>query len=80
MQTTDGATPLYMACWKGDHAVAGLLLDRGADVNQALVRCAGGERACSVLDGMLVLMLEGVQAWGLISAWGGRGVCRWCCV
>ncbi len=39
VQTTDVATPLYVACEKGHQAVAGLLLDRDADVNQALVRC-----------------------------------------
>jgi ankyrin repeat protein len=51
VQTTDGATPLYIACGKGHQAVAGLLLDRGADVNQALVCCGGGEGACGVWMG-----------------------------
>ncbi len=41
VQTRDGATPLYVACEKGHQAVAGLLLDRDADVNQARVRCVG---------------------------------------
>jgi hypothetical protein len=37
VQTDDGATPLLTACWKGHREVAGLLLDRGAAVNQARV-------------------------------------------
>ncbi len=48
---TDRATPLFIACQYGDQAVAGLLLDRGADVNQARVRCGGGEGACGVWMG-----------------------------
>ncbi len=43
VQTTTGATPLYIACEKGDQAEAEVLLDRGADVNQARVRYGGGE-------------------------------------
>jgi hypothetical protein len=38
LQTMDGATSLWIACQRGHEAVACLLLDRGADVNQALVR------------------------------------------
>ncbi len=45
-QTTDGATPLLIACLEGRQAVAELLLDRGADVNQAKVRYGEGEGAC----------------------------------
>ncbi len=30
---------MYVACERGDQAVAELLLDRGADVNQAMVGC-----------------------------------------
>ncbi len=37
-KATDGATPLYIACYNGHEAVAGLVLDQGADVNEALVR------------------------------------------
>ncbi len=51
VQTTSGATPLYIACHQGYQAVAGLLLDRGADVNQAKVRCGGGDGACGVWMG-----------------------------
>ena len=39
---TSGATPLFVACQKGFHLVVNLLLDRGAAVNQALVRVALG--------------------------------------
>ena len=39
---------MWIACQNGHQAVIGLLLDRGADVNQALVRCDGGEGACGV--------------------------------
>jgi len=38
LQTTDGETPLWIASREGHQAVAGLLLDRGAVVNQARVR------------------------------------------
>ncbi len=71
-------TPLYVACGKGHQAVAGLLLDRGADVNKALVRCGGGEGACGVLDGMWVVMRAGVQASGAMLVWVGRGVYSLC--
>ena len=48
MQTTDGATPLYIACHNGHQAVAALLLDRCADVNQAGVRWFREGGACGV--------------------------------
>ncbi len=51
MKTTDGATPLWIACQNSHQVVAGLLLDRGADVNQALVRFGGGEGVCGVWMG-----------------------------
>ncbi len=78
MQTTDGATPLWIACQEGHQAVVGLLLDRGADVNQAEVRCGGGEGACGVLDGMWVVMRAGVQLWGARIVCVGRVVYSVC--
>ncbi len=58
--------------------MAGLLLDRGADVNQAKVRCGGGEEAC--VDGVWVLVMRaGVQASGAMIVWAGRGVYSMCC-
>ncbi len=74
MQTTTGATPLYIACQEGHQAVAGLLLDRGADVNQAKVRCGGGEGACGVLDGMWVVMRAGMPVM-VCDACEGRAGC-----
>jgi ankyrin repeat protein len=48
LQTASGATPLWIACEEGHQAVAGLLLDRGADVNQAEVRQLAGPGQCGV--------------------------------
>jgi hypothetical protein len=79
VQTSDGATPLWIACQNGHQAMAGLLLDRGADVNQARVCYSGGEGACEVLDGMWVLIVAGASGMGCDECVGGWCVCRlWC--
>jgi hypothetical protein len=38
VQSTDGATPFHLACYGESFGVVARLLDRGADINQALVR------------------------------------------
>ncbi len=77
MQTTSGTTLLFIACHKGHQAVARLLLDRGADVNQARVRCGGGERTCGVWV-VCVMMRAVVQASGAMMVWVGRRVYSLC--
>jgi hypothetical protein len=77
LQTDDGITPLFVACWRGHREVAGLLLDRGAVVDPIKVCimcvCVCGGGGCG--DWLVVLRWRyraGDSVW--------CGVCvRWAC-
>jgi hypothetical protein len=68
VQTT-GAIPLYIACQNGHAAVAELLLDRGAAVNQARVCCL-----CPVCVRVLCGGVPGLQCCVELQSGAGRGV------